>query len=386
MDASPGWQAEPVPFTVGMSARNETMHRMAERSSVETAASLAVAGVGGYQLFRLIQGLRHRATHPDMEDPGGPFIRGLQWMAVTLAAVVAVATVALLVWLGPVAIILLVLCVVIAVVVWIAAAIWLWLAAQQRRRACRYVICEVDYTDAPRQIKATMRRIYRSARAVRSGAAYQRDMFGDLGIDSVVYSAAERAILSSELAAAARDLRPDAKASDQALLDNVNEQVRTIKDELAGVEATFKRGAKSAGDLSERVTEPERQRDAERAKEHAEAAASDRRWRARTRLEEVSMRANITPGLGHRDVEDRIDSVAAGYEEAKRASDNALNALNGVKAHRADISKASAEGTRHAVLKAAKFTAGQAAKWSVSAARAGTDKLKNRDDGVASKP
>ena len=208
---------------------------MAERSSVDTAASLVTVGVGGFLLFQLVQRLRYRATRPGMEDPGGQLVRRLQWVTVALAAVVAIAAVGLLAWLGPVAVILVVFCVVIAVVGGIAAAILLWLAAEQRRRTCRYVICEADYANAPRQIKAALRRIYKSARSVRSGAAYQRDMFGDLGIDQVVYSAAERAILSSELAAAARDLRPDAKASDQALLDDVNEQIRTIKDELASI-------------------------------------------------------------------------------------------------------------------------------------------------------
>ncbi|WP_396908636.1 hypothetical protein [Mycolicibacterium sp.] len=359
---------------------------MAERSSVETAASLAAAGVGGYQLFRLVQRLRHRATHPDMVDPGKDLVRWLQWVACGLAAAVALVAVALFAWLGPVAIILVVVCVLAAVVAGVVAAGWLWVVAEQRRRACRYVLCEEDYADAPRQIKSTMRRIYRSARSVRSGAAHQQDMFGDLSLDQVVYAAAERAILSSELSAGIRDLRPDAKAADQALIENVNEQIRAIKDELASVEATFKRSARTADNLSERITEPERRRAAEHAKEAAEAAASDRRERARTRLEEVSMRADATLDLSHGDVEDRIDAVAAGYDEAKQVSDQILNDLNGVQAPRADTRNDSATTTRDSVRKAAKFTAGQAAKLSAAVAKASGDKLKNRGDNAPSKP
>ncbi len=374
-----------MPFTDGLSVHDETMHGMVERSSIDTAASLAAAGIGGHQLFRIFQRLRHRATHPDMEDPGKQLMHWVQWVALGLAATVVAASVALLTWLGPVAIILVVAALLVAVVVWIIVALGLWSVAEQRRRDARYVICEADYADAPRQIKSTMRRIYRSAQSVRSGPAYQRDMFGDLSLDQVVYSAAERAILSSELAAGARDLRPDATAGDQTLLDGVNKQIGAIKGELATVEAAFKRSGKTAETLSARITEPERQRAAEQARTNAAAAAADRRERARTRLEEVSMRANVTTDLGHVDVEDRIGAVAAGYAEAKQVSDETLNDLNGVKAHEADAPNTSSSNARDSVLRVAKFTAGQAAKWSTLAAKAGADKLKNRDDGLSPK-
>ncbi len=236
---------------------------MSENSSGGALVPLVGAGIGGIYLVRVIQRLRHRAVNPDMEDPGQRFVRWLPWVPFVLFAGVAIAAVALIAWLGPVAIIFVVACALVALLAWATLAFVLWSAAEQRRRASRYVICEADYTDAPRPIKSTMRGIYRSAQLMRSGRAYQSDIFGDLGLDHVVYSAAERAILSSELCAAARDLRPDAEPNDRALLDDANAQIQAIKEELAEIEATLKRSSKTDDKLSKSMIEPERQRAAE---------------------------------------------------------------------------------------------------------------------------
>lgn len=348
---------------------------MGERSSVDSAVSVGVAVVGGVQLYRVIQRLRHRATHPTMEDPGKDLMHWLQLAAIGLAAISAISIVGLFVWLGPVAFILAVVIGLVAIVAWAAVGLCLWLAAERRRRAVRYVICEADYADAPRQIKSTMRRIYRSAESVQSSPAHHLEMFGDLSVTDVVYSAAERAILSSELAAGARDLRPDAQASDQTLLDDVNEQIRAIKDELAVVDATFKRSAKSAEKLSQRVSEPERRRATEQAKQTAAAAASDRRERARAHLEEVSLRVKSTPAAASDDVMERIDAVAAGYDEATHVSNRVLNEPSDRADSDSNTEAPPASTTRDTVAKAAKFTA-SAAKWSVSAAKSSTDKFK----------
>lgn len=320
-----------------------------------------------------------------MEDPGAQFARWLPRVPVVLTVFVVIAAAALLVWLGPVAIILVVVCALVALLVWAVAALWLWSAAEQRRRANRYVICEADYADAPRQIKSMMRRIYRSAQSVRSGQAYQRDMFGDLGLDHLVYSAAERAILSSELAAAARDLRPDARPNDRALLDDANVQIKAIKDELAAVEATFKRSAKTADTLSDRITEPERQRAAELANEEAAAAARDRRERARSRLDEVTTRASTRLDVEHGGIEDTVGSVASGYDEARQISDGVLGEGRQDDPCRDDATNESTNAPRAAMLKAANRAAGKATKFSLATAKAGADKLKNRYGGPSPK-
>ncbi len=348
---------------------------MGEKTSAESIASVGVAAVGSVQLYRLFQRLRHRAIHPAMDDPGKDLVRWMRLAAVGFVVVVAIAAAGLFAWLGPVAIIFAVMISLIAIVAWLATAVSLWINAESRRRAVRYVICEDDYADAPRQIKSTMRRICRSAKSVRSSQAHQRDMFGDLSLDEAVYGAAERAILSSELSAAIRDLRPDAQSSDQALLDDANQQIRAIKDELASVEAALKRGAKSAEKLSQRVTEPERQQAAERTRQDAACAAKERRLQARARLEEASVHASAVDRLETDTVSDRIDAVAEGYDEARKVSDQVSGAPSMPVGPQPDTDGSNAGSTRDALAKAAKRTAG-AAKWSAAAAKTGAERFK----------
>lgn len=348
---------------------------MGDKSSVESAVSLGIAAVGGIQVFRLFRRLRHRATHPSMEDPGKDLLRWQQLAAAATAVLAAIAIVGLFAWLGPIAIIPAVAIVLLAMVVSVAIALWLWLVAERRRRAARYVICEDDYADAPRQIKATMRRICQSAKSVQVSQAHQRDMFGDLSLDEVVYGAAERAISSSELSAAMRDLRPDAASSDQSLLDEANQQIRAIKDVLAAVEAAFTRSAKTAEQLSKHVTEPERQRAAERDRLRAESAARERRERARTHLEEVSEQAKMTPVSEPGNMIDRIESVAAGYVDARDASDGVLNRPSATADCESSSDTPPASSTRDSAKIAAKFTA-SAAKRSATAAKSSVERLK----------
>jgi HK97 family phage major capsid protein len=158
------------------------------------------------------------------------------------------------------------------------------------------------------------------------------------------------------------------------LLDEVNEQIRAIKDELAAVEAAFKRSAKTAEQLSERVTEPARQRAAEHDRQAAAAAARERRDRARTHLEEVSQRARSAPASESDNVIDRIDSVAAGYNEARHVSDRVLNRPGEFVNVESDADTPPAS-SRDTVKKAVKFTA-SAAKWSAAAAKSSAEKFK----------
>lgn len=350
---------------------------MGEKTSAESIASVGVAAVGSIQLYTLFQRLRHRATHPAMDDPGRNLVRWIQIAAITFTLLVAIAVAGLFAWLGPVAVVLAVVIGLIAIVAWLVTAASLWLSAEHRRRAVRYVICEDDYADAPRQIKSAMRRICRSAQSVRSGQAHQRDMFGDLSLDEAAYGAAERAILSSELSAGIRDLRPDAQPSDQALLDDANQQIRQIKAELAAVEASFKRGAKAATGLSQRVTEPERQHAAEQARQCAASAASERREQARARLTEIHLRASSIDPLITDAVSDRIDAVAEGYDDARRISDQVLEKPSVSAARSSDADSGDARSTRAAMARVAKLTAG-AATWSAAAAKSGAERFKKQ--------
>lgn len=348
---------------------------MAENSSFETGGSLLAAGVGGFYLVRLVQRMRYRAAHPDMADPGARFADWVPRVPAILMAIVIVAAVALFAWLGPVAIVLVAICVVVSIVLCALIMLMLWSAADQRRRANRYVICEMDYAAAPHAIKSTMRRIYRSAASLRSGHANQSGMFGDLGLDGLVYFAAERAIVSSELAGSVRELKSDAKSADRELLDNATKQIQVIKDELSEVEGALKRSADKASTLSVRLVEPERVRAASAAKEEAEAAAAERRDRARAKLEEASLRAEMRMDLGHNDVGVRVAAVDCGYTEAKRISDCALDGKPVADLPDEEGAQQPATTARAAVAKAAIVGAGNAAKFTAVSAKAGVGKL-----------
>lgn len=351
---------------------------MAENSSADTAGSLLAAGVGGFFLFRLIQRMRYRAVHPHMTDPGGRFTVWLPRVPAILMAIVLVAAVALFAWLGPVAIVLVAVCVVVALVLCALIMLMLWSAADQSRRAGRYMICEMDYAAAPRAIKSTMRRIYRSAASLRSGHANETGIFGDLGLDGLVYFAAERAIVSSELAGSVRELKPDAKSDDHDLLDHAAKQIQAIKAELAEVEGTLKRSADTASTLSVRLGEPERARAAAAAKEEAEAAAADRRDTARAKLEVASIRAEMRMDLGHNELEVQVAAVESGYTEAKRISDCALDDKPVADLPDEQPAQQSTTPTYAAAANVAKVGAGKAAKFAAAAARVGIAKLKDR--------
>lgn len=145
--------------------------------------------------------MRYRAVHPDITDPGAQYAVWVLQLPAILMAIVVLGVVSLLAWLGPVATVFMAICVVAALVLGALTMLMLWSAADQRRSTNRYAISEMEYASVPRAIKSTMRRIYRSGHANRTG------MFGDLGPDDLVYFAAERAIVSSELAEFVRELK-----------------------------------------------------------------------------------------------------------------------------------------------------------------------------------
>ena len=86
------------------------------------------------------------------------------------------------------------------------AAMYVNFCAALHRRTTGYVISEDSYKNAPHSIKVSMRRIYKAAAAIETGRAHTDGMFGDIEVTRLVYSAAQRAVLSSELSASTTDL------------------------------------------------------------------------------------------------------------------------------------------------------------------------------------
>lgn len=337
------------------------------------------AGIGGIYVFRIVQRLRYRAVHPDMDDPGRTLLRWLPWIPVALAAVMVLVAIGLFNWLGPAALLLVIACVLLALLIGAAAGVGIWLRADQRRRVAGYVICEADYAIAPRQIKSTMRRIYSSANSVRTGQAYKEGIFGELGLEQLVFSAAERAMLCSQLRATTEELYPGLKTADRALIADVDTQITAIKQELSEVEQALKNSAGTASALSKRITEPERQRAAQKTNDEAAAADHAARAAARKRVEDARSRATMAPSLEPTDVEERISAVAAGYDEAAGITDRILGNIDNKVTENANTKESSARSSRGTAARAARFTADQAAKWSAVAAKAGVEKIKNRD-------
>jgi len=365
---------------------------MAQKTRAGTAVDLVTVGFAGYSLIRVIQQVRNRATHPNMADPGRRYLMWLPWVLGAVVLLVVVGAVALFATADPV---LATIATVIGALVWMAVglviALWLWLTAEGQRRTQKYVICEAHYAHAPRQIRSAMRRIYALARSVRTGHANQSEIFGDLGLQQLVYTAAQRAIVASEVASSVRDLRPDAMAADRALIDDANDKIRVIGEELSGVEATLKRASGAADTLSQRIPRPqqplqdpaaERLRAVAERRAEAVAAKDGRRDRARKRLEDATARAEETPDFGHVDVEERINAVAAGYEEAEQISEKILRGPRLPSDTTEGESNSATDQTggsiRDGFFRAARFTAGKAAKVTADGARLGKDKLKER--------
>ncbi|BBX34854.1 hypothetical protein MMAG44476_34781 [Mycolicibacterium mageritense DSM 44476 = CIP 104973] len=354
---------------------------MSRNFSAGTAITLVGAGARGFILYRAFQQLRRRAVDPDMKDPGTKLTRWLSWIPLgSVAVVAAIGVAAVWAW-GIFGVLLTIACALVVVVVATVVAAYLWLAAEDYRRKAGYIICEADYDSAPRQIKSTMRRIYRSARTVRTGRAHQDGMFGELELERLVFTAAQQAVLSSDVSAGIRDLKPDAGPADRELIADADAQIKEIADHLVEVEARLKRTASTASRLSETVAEPERRREAQKAADEAPAAAEDRRRRAHEKLQRATAEAKVKTPVDATDVEDRVAAVAAGYEEVARISKQALEGgssrgENSVEGNAVAGADDGGKAARTAAINAAKTSAGQATKLASAAGRAGAKKLK----------
>ena len=308
-----GIEIEAVPVSKEVPVRWDDDH--VTNSTGDGFTTAVVAGAGGIYLYRRIRELRRRAVNPDVQDPGPRFrLVANLLLAILGAALIALAVFAVRAW-GGWGVILAVVLVLGAAIGYALGAAWIWISVEQRRQAAGYVISEAQYRSAPRQIKSSMRRIYSSAASLEGARATQAGMFGGLELQRLVYGAAERALVSAELAAALNDLTLGADSEDAATRKVANEKIQDIQNYLAEVEDTLNRSSKKAEVLSRRLAEPERQQ-AQRVHAEREATASaDRRDRARATVEEATARAAAESDHDPASVEAKIDAVIAGYDE-----------------------------------------------------------------------
>lgn len=355
---------------------------MSKNSSAVDIIGLVGVGAHGFLLYRAFQQLRRRVVNPDMNDPGIAMTRWLAWIApVAAAIVVAIGIATVWAWGGFIGIALTLVCALVVAVAAMALAAYLWLSAEDYRRAMGYVVCEADYPDAPRQIKSTMRRIYRSGHVVRTGQAHQQGMFGEVELDRLVFASAQQAIVASGVAAGIRGLRSDANAGDRELIADAEKQIKEITKHLSDVEARFKRTASTASQLSESIAEPDRLRAEQKAREEASAAAEVRRRQARQKLEQATVEAKATERMDATDLEDRVSAVAAGYVEASRISRQTLSgdqladgdSVKPASTLRGSLNK---DEIREAAINAAKSTAQQAATRTTEVGREGLKRFR----------
>jgi len=351
-------------------------------------ASAAAVGIGGFVLIRKWVQYRRRAVNPDMVDPA-PSYR-VQWNlalgALTLAVVVLAVAVARA-WEG-LGLFLSAVLLIAAIVGAVLGYVLIWMAAENRRHATGYVICEAQYLAAPAKIKASMRRIYKSRASLQAGTASECGMLPGAEIDRLVYEAARRALLSAELATAVRELSADARAEDNDALGAANAKLQEIQNELIDVEKRLTRSSAVASKLSQRLAEPEKKRAREDIADRLAAESTQRRSAARARLDEAAARAaSLDSKLDAGDVEERISAVHAGYEEVVTLS----GGLIGTPDPQPElVKKASAETNemREDIAKAVKASALKAGKLSGAAAKWGAARIREWNDTrePASKP
>jgi hypothetical protein len=196
------------------------------------------------------------------------------------------------------------------------------------RRRHGYVICEEDYADAPSVIKGTMRQIFKSAGVLRTSRAHLEGMFGDLDIERFLFSAAEQAVQAAEINASLRALKANAGPADEDALRRARVALRKIGRQLSEVEAELTEAAKTANGLSKRLAEAQRVRAVAQEAELAAERRREARARARDNIETSTTRAKFTMRIDATDIADRVAAVSAGYEEARKVSDDVLHGPN----------------------------------------------------------
>jgi hypothetical protein len=194
------------------------------------------------------------------------------------------------------------------------------------RRKHKYFICEDDYATAPSVIQGTMQHIFKSAQSLGTSRAHHEGMFGDIDIDQVLlYSAAERAVRAAEINASLRALKANAGPADEDALRRARVTLRKIGWQLHKVESELAEAAKTSKGLSKKLADAERARAVARKEELAAERRREARARARASIENSTARAKFTTRTDATDIADRVAAVSAGYEEARKVSDDVLH-------------------------------------------------------------
>lgn len=148
--------------------------RGAAKSGVPTGGGLldtVLAAAGLYFVVRFILKWRRKAQHPSMVDPARRLMTSLRIVPpVLLVALVTVNVLAVAIW-RLVAAITLIAIDALALIAAGVGVLVVWERAERLRRTTGYVISELEYPAAPRQVKSAMRKIFRSARSIRAGRA-----------------------------------------------------------------------------------------------------------------------------------------------------------------------------------------------------------------------
>jgi len=170
-----------------------------------------------------------RVTNPVARDPSGALMLVLicSWLLFAVAFVAG--NVVVLCWAGFNLLVLQGLGLVDVLVVsgMGAASGKLNQIADTLRRQHNYVICAEDYAGAPRHIKATMQQIFLSAESLRTSRAHQEGMFGDVDIEHVLFSAAERAV-QAEARASVENSTARAKSTTRIDTSDITDRVASV--------------------------------------------------------------------------------------------------------------------------------------------------------------
>lgn len=244
-------------------------------------------------------------------------------------------------------------------------------------RLNQHNIRERHYINAPADIRKSLRRIYRSARSVRRGEAYAQGVVGDAELRRLVYSAAQQAVISSELSVQIRELALSRDPEDRRVIAEAEEHLAVIRKQIKDLEARFGRTADTADKLSQEITRPQRERVEAQRQAQADAAQAERHHIARVRLTEATYKAKLqrTAGDDGTDLEDRVSGLHEGYQEAARISATAQYgpSLSAREDETADRTRTAG----HRAKEVARAAASRGAKIASTAARLGVEKLRN---------
>ncbi|OZC84414.1 hypothetical protein CH282_14825 [Rhodococcus sp. 06-418-1B] len=262
---------------------------------------------GGVMAVVSYKQYRARVTDPDRDDPARylPLLKG----GLLVLCVVA----ALGIWGVSEDFLLGVVGALAATLVYFVGVIAISFGASMRRRSAGYTICEISYASAPQAVKKSMRKIYKSVEAIKSSRGFTGEMFGDLDIDRVAFAAAQRAVLSSELATAAnRSFQANIYSAPNDS-QSVEDRQTALLSEITNAERSLARAQSAATKLSFDLDAPVRAADAQKVRDAREL----RREESKNRVETVHSQIDSLAPLDCLAVEERISSVRAGYTEAR---------------------------------------------------------------------